>query len=152
MPTPVSPYSQLLAAVQGAAVLNGVKVVSGHAELARVASPPRIVLVPKSGRYQEPRDNRALSGVVLTVDAFIWASNYDQSWDVFARLLQAVRGATTGTGYTWQFLTLDYDIEPDATRQGVLMTVTFATRIDVSPATGDVTVVVQTVTVTNTNT
>jgi hypothetical protein len=153
MAVPLSPFSELVAAVRAASVLDGCEVLEGNASRAQQGAVPIIRLIPRSGRYKEPRDNRALAGIVFTVEGRVWAATYDAVWDLVARLLQAVRDATLKTGYTWQFLTLDHDDgEPDTSKNGVFAVAMFATHIDISPAVGPVEVVINAVNNNITNT
>jgi hypothetical protein len=116
------------------------------------AKAPRVVIVPATGRYREPRDNRATAGLDLRMQIHVWGVDYDQAWELHCRTLDAVKKATIGVGYGWVPETLDHDETPDSESPGEVMIIQLTQKLDVQPASSETTALITAVNTNSTNT
>lgn len=150
-----SPPTMLFEALRASEQLKSAKctVAFGRKALTTVgAKAPRVVIVPATGRYRAPRDNRATVGLDLRMQLHVWGVDYDQTWELHCRAIDAVKKATVGVGYGWTVETLDHDEAPDSESPGEVMIIQLTQNLDVQPASSPTTVEIVAVNTNSTNT
>lgn len=131
MNVPQSPISALEAAIKAHSAVKGfAEVYLGSENLAKQTKAGRIVLIPHNGQHTPALSKKnGPYDLNLGIVAHIWGESFDHVWNLYQRLLQAILEARTSCGYTWEPQGVDLDTQPDTTKQGRVMEVTFTARI-----------------------
>lgn len=153
MNVPKSPIELLEDQIKAHSAIKGfADVYLGPESLSKQSKTGRIVLIPTSGQHTPPHNKTALYDLNQQIVAHIWGDSYGHAWNLYQRCLQAIKEARTGAGLTWEPQGVDWDTQPDTTKQGRVLEVTFTSRIAVTKIVSETSVTINTVAEIITNT
>lgn len=154
MNVPKSPLTLLEQALKSHAAIKGFADVHlGPEGLAKQSATGRIVLVPDSGQHTPPLNKGpAVYDLNQQISAHIWGDSYDHCWNLYQRLLQAIKESRVGCGSTWEPQGVTWDTQPDTSKQGRILEVTFTARIAVTKLVDETTATITTINEIITNT